>query len=305
MPERLKITGFAVLMAVMILPAISSAQTEDAQNDGNAPLPRLPLPIAPGNYPVESIIANEEGSVVLRANIGTDGQMSGAQVTISSGYERLDAASIFLTNDARLPTPPTNAAGELVSVDVLVDMNWELPLETADEYLIKPDLPPGVTPPEPDGTSAASVRARDYPSSAIRRGVHGTVAMNILVSEEGEADGVEITHPSGERDIDRAAETLSQRFRWIPANQNGAITAWQIPYVIHFVAIPGRASGRCHTVPLVADTDSTVNITGSLTRGGRVGGSSNHCQPMDSCKRTGPCRHCASPNQRWLAKTVR
>ena len=88
-----------------------------------------------------------------------------------------------------------------------------------------------------------------------------------LVSEEGDADSIEIIHPSGERDIDRAAEILARRFHWTPATQNGIAVAARLTQVIHFIVVPGSVSDQCYPVPLVADVDSTVNITGSLTRG--------------------------------------
>ena len=124
MISRFFFVGLMSLMAMIFSPAYSAAQpnSEDAT-------PRLTLPIAPGNYPVDSLVANEEGHVVLIATIGADGQMSNARLEQSSGYSKLDEASITLANEARLSTPPTNAAGEPVSVEVFVDMVWELPAE--------------------------------------------------------------------------------------------------------------------------------------------------------------------------------
>ena len=170
--ERLIAGGFAFLMAMILSAEMASAQSPSAQStsaqsEAKESLPRLPLPIAPENYPVESLIANEQGSVVLRANIGTDGQLSDAQVQTSSGHSHLDEASIFLANDARLPTPPTNAEGEPVSVDVFVDLEWNLPLEPAEEFLLRPELAQGTAPPvqEPD-------QGRDHFFHCHRSGLH-------------------------------------------------------------------------------------------------------------------------------------
>jgi TonB family protein len=119
MIKRFFVFGIVSLMAMTSSPAISAAQP-----NSQAAMPRLALPVEPGNYPDESLVASEEGSVVLIATIGVDGQMSNARVESSSGHSRLDEASIILANEARLSTPPTNAAGEPVSVEVFVDIVW-------------------------------------------------------------------------------------------------------------------------------------------------------------------------------------
>jgi TonB family protein len=126
MIKRFFVFGIVSLMAMTSSPAISAAQP-----NSQAAMPRLALPVEPGNYPDESLVASEEGSVVLIATIGVDGQMSNARVESSSGHSRLDEASIILANEARLSTPPTNAAGEPVSVEVFVDIVWELPPDTS------------------------------------------------------------------------------------------------------------------------------------------------------------------------------
>ena len=122
MVKRFLAGGFAFVMVMAFLPAVLVAQSIN-----NVELQRLALPVAQTDYPRDSYIAGEEGGVVLIATIGTDGQMSNARLETSSGYSALDEASIALANSARLPTPPTNAAGEPVSVDVLVDVMWALP----------------------------------------------------------------------------------------------------------------------------------------------------------------------------------
>jgi len=124
------ISGFAVLIAMTWMAAYSAAQVTPqavAETSTDQAMPRLTLPVAREDYPVQSFVADEEGHVVLVATVGVDGQMSNARLETSSGYIGLDEASIDLANNARLPTPPTSAAGDPVSVDVIVDVVWELP----------------------------------------------------------------------------------------------------------------------------------------------------------------------------------
>jgi TonB family protein len=122
--ERYFVGGLVLATAMTLSSAFATAQPIT-----NETMPRLTLPVKPENYPAASYFANEEGHVVLIATIGVDGQMSNARLETSSGYAALDEASISLANDARLPTPPTNIAGEPVSVVVLVDVVWELPAD--------------------------------------------------------------------------------------------------------------------------------------------------------------------------------
>ena len=124
------ISVFSGLIAMTWMAGNSVAQTvaqPSSEATANSVMPRLALPVAREDYPVESFVANEEGHVVLVATIDVDGQMSDARLEASSGYSSLDEAAIELANDSRLPTPPTNAVGDPVRVDVIVDVIWELP----------------------------------------------------------------------------------------------------------------------------------------------------------------------------------
>lgn len=117
---------FALFCALSLQTVGSPALAAEGQT-----LPRLALPIPPESYPADSVAAGEEGHAVVVATIGADGQMSNARIETSSGHPRLDEASVALANDAYLSTPPTNTAGEPVSVEVLVDLVWELPAASA------------------------------------------------------------------------------------------------------------------------------------------------------------------------------
>jgi TonB family protein len=226
----------------------------------------MALPVTPRDYPANAIIENLEGDAVVRATIGADGQISNARIETSSGHALLDSASVALADSSRLSTPPVNAAGEAVSVDVLIDVACDLPLEPADEYLLESaiQLDDGMTLPEAAGNH--DVRARDYPPQAIRRRIPGAVALDILVSEDGAPATIEILHSSGQNDIDRAALSVARRFHWVPAMRDGVAVAMQIPVVTSWVVTQIRASEHCHSVPLISDTNS-VEIVGELFEG--------------------------------------
>lgn len=67
-----------------------------------------------------------------------------------------------------------------------------------------------------------------YPSSAIRRGVSGTVVVRALVSESGEVIDAEVVNsPDPYKSLDRAAIAAVKRWRFQPASRGGkAIRSW-------------------------------------------------------------------------------
>jgi TonB family protein len=61
----------------------------------------------------------------------------------------------------------------------------------------------------------------EYPASAARDGVEGTVLLRVLVGEAGDVLEVEVTESSGDRRLDRAAVECVRRWRYRPAVQDG------------------------------------------------------------------------------------
>lgn len=71
---------------------------------------------------------------------------------------------------------------------------------------------------EPQVVSKGSL---EYPASAIRDGVQGTVRMKVLVTEKGTVGEVEIVRSSGDRRLDSAAREWVRGWRYRPAIQDG------------------------------------------------------------------------------------
>lgn len=61
----------------------------------------------------------------------------------------------------------------------------------------------------------------EYPESAVRDGVEGTVRLEVLVSETGEVLEVEVIESGGDRRLDAAAAEFVGRWRYRPAVQDG------------------------------------------------------------------------------------
>ncbi|MFT5489201.1 MAG: TonB family protein [Alphaproteobacteria bacterium] len=230
-----------------------------AQSADIASLPRMALPVAPESYPVEAMIATEEGSVVLRATIGMDGQMSNAHVESSSGHARLDEVSVALANESRLSTPPTNAAGEPVSVDVLIDVNWELPLESAEEFFPNglndaAQVLPGdlVSPPSLLGTSN-QVRARDYPAFSLRSNEKGANGVFVLVDEMGTIRDVRLAAKSGHQRLDEAVVELARRYKLDPGTISGTPAPMWIAQPVKWIIRSLSVGEQCYSMPLITD----------------------------------------------------
>lgn len=94
---------------------------------------------------------------------------------------------------------------------------------TGDEAVIEP---PGFAPGSRDNPLPR------YPSAARRRGIEGTVLLEVLVSPQGQAEQVEILRSSGSSLLDEAAREAILRWRFTPARRGA-------------VAVPGRI-----TVPI-------------------------------------------------------
>lgn len=63
---------------------------------GNYVPPRAPNPAAPvtaSDYPTRSLRFGEQGTVIVRVDVGADGAVTGCAVAASSGYSRLDDAA--------------------------------------------------------------------------------------------------------------------------------------------------------------------------------------------------------------------
>ena len=81
-----------------------------------------------------------------------------------------------------------------------------------------------IAPTQPVETSLDPIAAPapTYPISALRDGITGTVELELLVGTDGRVLDVQITHSSGNRELDRAArEQVLRSWRFQPAMRNG------------------------------------------------------------------------------------
>jgi TonB family protein len=78
-------------------------------------------------YPVQSLKAEEQGTTTLEFHVGEDGKARDARVARSSGYARLDAASIEALGRCVFRQPVTSAAPSAgAAVPHRVDFVWKI-----------------------------------------------------------------------------------------------------------------------------------------------------------------------------------
>lgn len=182
------------------------------------------LEIRDTDYPLESLLANEEGRVALNLVIGANGRVSSVQLLTSSGSPRLDAAAAQLAR-TRWEFQPHMKSGQPAEGAARIEVTWKPPLKPAYEYQMDADLIPqsGDINFEPAiATTSHTLRAGDYPDSAIRSGLQGTVRLKFVILETGNVGDITVVQTSGASILDRAAaNVVKSRWLYKPATMNG------------------------------------------------------------------------------------
>ena len=78
------------------------------------------------DYPLSAIERDEQGSVIVRLTIGTNGRVSGCNVTSSSGSRTLDNATCQILQSRAKFTPARDNRGNLTTDTVSQRIRWVL-----------------------------------------------------------------------------------------------------------------------------------------------------------------------------------
>ncbi|NTS65301.1 energy transducer TonB [Sphingomonas sp. HHU CXW] len=133
-------------------PAASSTVFVDLLPASPSPLPPAPIDVAPpsppvtvskasavraiGNrntwittddYPAAALRAEDEGSVAISVQIGSDGRVTGCTVTASSGSSTLDSAACRLYQRRARFEPARDDAGAAIATSYTDRVRWQLP----------------------------------------------------------------------------------------------------------------------------------------------------------------------------------
>lgn len=249
--------GIAARVVVALALACTSVYAQTAPQAAapaeELPTPLFPLEVTDADYPIDSLLAAEEGRVVLNVQIGADGLVQNVFVEGSSGFPRLDAAAAYFAKARwRFKTS--------ISATIRVVVPWNIPIAGAERYVIYVPAPA-------QGTAAATRRppppnapvVNDYPDPALRLGEQGIAGVTYRVLENGTVGEVRIVETSGSPRLDEAVyRMLVDRWRFEPARFDGKPVATFRSSAVAFI-IPGAPPTRaCHRRPVIAQEETRI-----------------------------------------------
>jgi TonB family protein len=292
------------------------------------PVPRQ-LDILDTDYPLESLLANEEGQVSLNLLVDAEGKVTFAQVLTGSGSQRLDQAAVRVAR-TRWQFQAAVKDGQPAVGSARVDVTWKPPLRPAYEYQMDVSLLPrdGPVTFKPAVPVSRGVTADDYPRPAIRTRQEGMVVVKFVILETGGVGDIAVVETSGRPILDRAAvEMVRRRWRYEPATLNG--TPIPVPTHAHilFQLTAGRAlARRCFPEPLLGSNmvmtpqggtesvrvsqwvhltaDGTVDDILVRTQGGWMHFAPSAVQEISQLAKYPPASRERRPDSCWFDSTV-
>jgi TonB family protein len=261
---QVRTIAYAIVAALLSFEVRASTVTiepEPVEAGATAAVPSKPLSADDADYPLQSLLANESGTVQLNLLLDQSGKVFFVQTLRSSGTPRLDQAAAAIAR-TKWAFQPATKDGMPASGNIKVTVAWKAPLELADEY--KRDVPAmaNLAPDEqanlrtPVARTEHSVTADDYPPISIRLLETGVVQMRYLIGEDGNVSDVQITHSSGHARLDDAAmSAVKKRWHFQPATLNGRPTSVWVPAEFVFCLDKCIDTTRiCRPEPILGDT---------------------------------------------------
>jgi TonB family protein len=228
------------------------AQTPELAAGDSPPIPIAPLEFMPLQYPIEALLAAEEGDVSFSLVIDPEGKVVRVFQGASSGSDRLDTQAHSIAYQWRFT--PAMHQGRPVYASYDVKGSWKLPLESAEAFLLPEDTDMPEEAFEQNGSpprriDGARPRAADYPSNSVQLGEQGEVIAKALISDVGTVASVLVVDSSGFQRLDDAAVSyINRRYRYEPGKINGRPVPMWIVTRITFRLYEG--DGRfCHFKP--------------------------------------------------------
>jgi TonB family protein len=186
-----------------------------------------------GDYPVLSIMLQEEGTTTLGFIIGADGTPVSVTVVKSSGSLRLDDASVEAVTKIWRYQPALSADGKPLACPWKAEVRWILHGAAAN-------LPPEYA------DIAIKMKPEDYPPEARRRGEQGSVMVMVVQLEGAEGRLALVVESSGYPDLDdAAARIVKERLKLTAAEFDGK----PVPTMAMVVVIWSLEPGNPPTAP--------------------------------------------------------
>jgi TonB family protein len=262
MSVKATIAGLLIGLGMFLSSQVLASTVTIEAAEGGAPtaVAAMPLEITETDYPLEPLLANQEGKVTLEFSVTAAGHATNLRLLSSSGLPLLDQKAAQLAGTRWTFQPLAGA--------VRLSVDWKLPLENAGDYTISiPPHPSGAT--EPKAVSSHAVVADDYPPLSIRAGEQGIAAVRYLIKSDGSIGDVQVVQTSGIKRIDDAAvQMIRKRWKFQPATVEGKPTEWWNTAITSFQMLPDlldKRTFRCYPKPAFAE--EKVTITAALIVG--------------------------------------
>jgi TonB family protein len=215
----MRILSFRMPYILSSLLIYGSATPQDVQ-----PTPRVETPVRVDpkhpiklgeNYPALSRKKGEEGLSVVRIEVDADGVVRATQLVFTSGFARLDAASLGAFAGARMI--PATIDGEPVNTWANIPIAWNLaghgtyrPHKVNDAEIQIPIIVKNYR---------LKVGPNDYPSGATHR--EGDCTIRALIDKGGTTIEASVSKSTGFATLDQACVQAIQQAPFIPAHQDG------------------------------------------------------------------------------------
>jgi TonB family protein len=203
--------------------------------------------LKPPRYPAEALRQREQGEVVTKVHVGTDGEVLEAGLLSSSGSQLLDEAALAAVAEAHFH--PARRSGRAVASWVAVPYRFSLEEDTerAPEPAV-PDI----------AASYKRLSPPHYPASAKAAGQEGTALLQVALDSAGAVQTVEVEASSGAAALDRAAADAVRRWLFNPAQRNGEAVASEVRVPVQFFA--AGSSAEAYAAP--AGALDTISLRG-------------------------------------------
>ena len=211
-----------------------------------------PLQILDTDYPFQSLLANEEGRTGLNLILDVTGRARTPQIISSSGHPLLDGKAAQIARTWSFQSAAQNPLSE-----VKVEVDWKLPLSSADDYgLPLPGPPEGSVVVSPEPLNSHAVQRIDYPTVSIQSNEQGEVSLTFRIGEDGSTSDVQVVDSSGYGRLDQSAMRMVQRWKYSAGTVDGKVSEFWTRSRISFFLSNSRPPPnyvsplRCHARPI-------------------------------------------------------
>ncbi|HEV2561949.1 MAG TPA: energy transducer TonB [Rhizomicrobium sp.] len=198
--------GTVALSALMFCASQALAQLDVSQPGITPPVATTSHVTTQSDYPVLSRELNEQGNVLVQYTVKEDGTVGDVSVVKSSGYPRLDDASVAMVKQRWLFKPATKD-GKPIAVRNRANIIWKV----EGPLTVMPDSP----------FTVITMKPEDYPAEARALQQEGYVGLVLVIGEHGEVLRSTITKSSGSPSLDAASTDFAKKQHFSPGQMNG------------------------------------------------------------------------------------